>query len=346
MRPLLKRSKTIFWIGVLSFLGSVSAMGIVRPVSHPAIGPDSPYGVNGPWKKRLVHYFRDAAIHHAYQLNASALKSLMAQSRKRHQPLLLLDVRQTNGPEGFRQGHIVGARNIPLQSFGPELMELVHASPTSPLWHEPIVVMCYDGDGANLVTVILRLFGFHAWNLRGGIGTWNQNMAGWLHNAPINWPTMTGNVKGLPVISSPKPGPDRLPRSLVRAVSTIFTRLYHPYPLGYGYPWTIDSGTLYAALHSAHAPEVIDLRSTEEFRRGHIAGSINIPFAALGQHLNLIHPKMKVVLVSQTLQTAAQANAILRLLGYHSYVLKMGMAGWQPSTFSWPISHNFPLVQG
>ncbi len=330
----------------MSVLVSVGAIGIVRPISHHVMGPDSPYGLNGPWRTRLMHYFSDAAIHNAYQLNASTLKALMAHRYRRHQPLLLLDVRQTNGPEGFRQGHIAGAQNIPLQNFGPELSKWVHASPTSPLWHEPIVVMCYDGDGANLVTVILRLFGFHAWNLRGGIGSWNQHMAIWRHNAPVNWPTASGNGKELALTSSPKPGPDRLPAHFVRSVRTIFTRLYHPYPLGYGYPWTIDPGALYAALHSADRPEVIDLRGAEAFRHDHIAGSINIPFETLGQHLNLIHPKGKIVLVSQTLQTASQANTILRLLGYHSYVLKMGMAGWQPATFSGPGSHRFPLVQG
>lgn len=74
---------------------------------------------------------------------------------------LLLDVR--NGDE-FAAGHIEGAINIPLAQLRDRLPEL---DPQQPIW-----VYCHVGQRAYYATRVLRLNGFKAYNLSGGLKTY------------------------------------------------------------------------------------------------------------------------------------------------------------------------------
>ena len=61
------------------------------------------------------------------------------------------------------QGHIPGAINIP---FGKGMQESFGDIPTD----KPVIVYCYTGQTASQVMASLRLLGYEAYNLNGGMG--------------------------------------------------------------------------------------------------------------------------------------------------------------------------------
>jgi phage shock protein E len=74
----------------------------------------------------------------------------------------LLDVRT---PEEFAQGHLPGARNVPVQVLAQRLAEV--GSPET-----PVVVYCAAGGRAATATELLRRAGFRDVHCLGGIGAW------------------------------------------------------------------------------------------------------------------------------------------------------------------------------
>lgn len=79
---------------------------------------------------------------------------------------------------------------------------------------------------------------------------------------------------------------------------------------------------------------VLDIRSTIDFGKSHIAGAVNVPFALLAKPENLvIYPTDKPILVvCYTGHTASVATGILNTLGYDTWTLRFGMASWTASS--------------
>ncbi len=315
--------------------------------------PRSPYGIP---EDIVARYFADATHRHGYQVTASTLHSWLASGK----PILLIDVRQPNGTDGYNKGHIPGAYNIPLQWFGTELtathrftrsVRVGSATETIQFFplptHIPIVIMCYDGNGGEMTPVVLRLLGYHAYGLTDGVSSWNAKLDVWpVIGTFSDFPVVTGPGSKGPNLNPAVTGRDLLGYSWKTRLEPFWHGLNHPYPVGYSRPWTINKEALWALLAGPHPPEVLDLRSRAQFRAGHIGQSLNIPFAQLGANLALISRTRQVVLVSRTLQDAAQANAILRLMGYHSYVLEKGLAIWNSQFGTIDPPYHFPIVPG
>lgn len=314
--------------------------------------PASPYGIP---VGAVTSYFAEAASHQDYQVTALALHQWIA----RGQPVTLIDVRQPSGTEGFNLGHIPGAYNIPLQDFGTELMATHSYTKIVPVdggsapihffplpRHTPIVVMCYDGDGGEMTPAILRLLGYDAYGLKDGVSSWNPLLNVWPSLATVTNLPLTTRNSPQSSLNPPRLGHYVLGFSWASKVASYWHNLNRAYPTGYSRPWTIAPAALFAALSGPTPPQVIDLRPSQQFNAGHIAGSINIPFGQLGANLNLVSPTKEVVLVSQTLQNAAQADALLRLLGYHAYVLQRGIVTWSSTLGTIPTPHQYPIVTG
>ena len=87
---------------------------------------------------------------------------------------------------------------------------------------------------------------------------------------------------------------------------------------------------------------VVDLRQRDDFRKGHIAGSINLlPAEVKANNVGeLDKHKNKPVIVTDASDMQAQesANALLKAGFEQVYVLKEGIAGWS--------GENLPLVRG
>lgn len=76
---------------------------------------------------------------------------------------LLLDVRQ---PEEFRNGHIAGARLIPLGELPKHIQELPQG--------KEIVCVCASGNRSTSASKMLMQAGYPVLNLQGGMFGWRQ----------------------------------------------------------------------------------------------------------------------------------------------------------------------------
>ncbi|MDF0535980.1 rhodanese-like domain-containing protein [Shewanella yunxiaonensis] len=86
--------------------------------------------------------------------------------------------------------------------------------------------------------------------------------------------------------------------------------------------------------------QVVDVRSKEEFRKGHIVNAVNIPMAEIKNKTNTNLEKYKakpIILVCNAGMTSVQAGELLVKDGFEQvFSLKGGMGEWQSANM--PIS--------
>lgn len=84
----------------------------------------------------------------------------------------------------------------------------------------------------------------------------------------------------------------------------------------------------------------VDLRDPNAFSSGHVAGSINVPFAQIEQNINKLvkYKQSPLVLVCNMGQHSAQAVAKLKKEGFEKiFILAGGLNAWKKA--------NLPLMQ-
>ena len=89
-------------------------------------------------------------------------------------------------------------------------------------------------------------------------------------------------------------------------------------------------------LQSQGNPVIVDLNDSDKFAEGHIAQSINIPYANLEASLGKIrkYQKRPVVLVCERGNTARQAVSVLKKNDFTDlYVLAGGLTAWRKDSF-------------
>lgn len=93
----------------------------------------------------------------------------------------------------------------------------------------------------------------------------------------------------------------------------------------------IDAATLQTRLAQPQPPQLIDVRSSEEYAHdGRIAGSKLIPLPALGQRLGEIDRARPVVLICRSGNRSQVAADLLVGQGFAQVAnLRGGMIGWQ-----------------
>lgn len=79
---------------------------------------------------------------------------------------------------------------------------------------------------------------------------------------------------------------------------------------------------------------ILDIRSSADYCKGHIAGAVNVPFASVAkpESLLLLPQDKPILVVCYTGHTASQTNAILNMLGYNAWTLRFGMTSWSAAT--------------
>ena len=86
---------------------------------------------------------------------------------------------------------------------------------------------------------------------------------------------------------------------------------------------------------------VLDVRTDDEYKQGHIINSLHIPVGLLASRINELesHKSQPLVVVCRTGQRSTQACSILRKQGFESlHGLAGGIVAWQ--------SANLPLAKG
>lgn len=128
--------------------------------------PTETYAVDDEIEAAIAKYFTDAAGTFAsFHFGVAKVKELVDAESTAY---TILDVRQA---KDYEAGHIAGAMNIP---FGKNMQTSFNTIPKD----KPVVVYCYSGQTASQVLGILRLLGYEAYNMPGGMGA--EGGSGWL----------------------------------------------------------------------------------------------------------------------------------------------------------------------
>ncbi|WP_228727893.1 rhodanese-like domain-containing protein [Fusibacter ferrireducens] len=198
--------------------------------------------------------------------------------------IYILSVR---GAKDYAIGHIAGASNIP---FGKDMAASFSSLPKD----KTIVVYCYTGQTAGQTTAALRLMGFDAVSLNGGMG-----MAA---NAPMGWVN-----KGFPVSSD--------------AISKV-EQLYAEMP---EHIYKIAQAEFVEKVAADEAMTIVDIRSADDYAKGHIKGAINLPWGtAISENLANIPSDKPVFVYCYTGQTAGQAVVTLNVAGFDARSVNLG----------------------
>lgn len=130
--------------------------------------PGDTYEVDADIKTAIANYYKQAATDtfKSFNFPVDSLKELVEAESEDYN---ILSVRQA---EDYNAGHIQGAVNIP---FAKGMQESFGQISTD----KPVVVYCYTGQTASQVMAIMRLLGYEAYNLSGGMGV-EGGQSGWL----------------------------------------------------------------------------------------------------------------------------------------------------------------------
>lgn len=108
------------------------------------------------------------------------------------------------------------------------------------------------------------------------------------------------------------------------------------YPTASFGPWSTEK--LYASLLRGDLVQIVDVRTQEEWRGGHIHGALHLPIDQLKENISLLCHDQPVALVCRTGYRASLAGSIAERAGLkHLINIDGGMTSW--------IDKHFPLVK-
>ncbi|MDH3214076.1 MAG: rhodanese-like domain-containing protein [Myxococcales bacterium] len=102
-------------------------------------------------------------------------------------------------------------------------------------------------------------------------------------------------------------------------------------PSGVGNAASVSPAELLALQEAGDAPLLLDVRSVEEFRSGHVPGAVNIPHTELAARLGEIDADdAGIVVYCERGGRAAQATDVLQRAGFRDVGhLEGDMSGWR-----------------
>ncbi|MBN2794619.1 MAG: rhodanese-like domain-containing protein [Clostridia bacterium] len=196
----------------------------------------------------------------------------------------LLSIRSA---KDFEASHIKGAANLP---FGTDMFAGFATLPKD----KKVVVYCYSGQTAGQTVAALRVLGYDAVSLKGGMGVGA--------NAPFGW-TNKGFLTETPVS---------------KAVEKYFAELPE-------HIYKIAQDEFVTKVMNNEDMFVIDMRSADDYAKGHIKGAVNIGFnTAMSDNLMNIPTDKEVFIYCYTGQTAGQAVATLNIAGIPARSVNFG----------------------
>ena len=153
----------------------------------------------------LVNYWSEAASNKPwtnFQLSRSQLVALLNSGNS---SIYIIDVRAqdstTGYPNGYVQGHIPSAVNIPFATVGAAVE--AGSIPKDKI----IIVYCYTGQTGAQTMTVLRFLGYNAFNLSSGAAGWSNATRNSASN-PIavgqNYPLVNGTAPGVWTTFNPK----------------------------------------------------------------------------------------------------------------------------------------------
>lgn len=81
-------------------------------------------------------------------------------------------------------------------------------------------------------------------------------------------------------------------------------------------------------LKERPGPVLLDVRSTEEYRNGHIPGAVSIPLDKLPERMSSLARGREIVCICQSGSRSRSATKQLKNAGYTAVNLQGGMSAW------------------
>jgi rhodanese-related sulfurtransferase len=108
-----------------------------------------------------------------------------------------------------------------------------------------------------------------------------------------------------------------------------------PWWFPFGVVPEIPARQLAADVSSVPGPQVLDVRTEGEFRRGHVRGAVCVPIAELKARLPALGlaRDRPVVAICLTAHRSIPAVRLLRRAGYDAKQLAGGMISWRAAGF-------------
>ena len=217
--------------------------------------------------------------------------------------------------ENYAAGHIPGAVNIAFS----ELTTLPKG--------EEILIYCYTGQSASMATAILGVLGYDVQNLLHGMSSWSTDPDVYVKRfnpdahqgdyeveTTANAATKTYSFPELENTTSTDS--DDIITAAAETVS----------------PKYITAADLNMKIAEDEDMTILSIRSADHYTVGHIPGAINIGLGGLAENLDKLDPDAPVYVYCYTGHSAAQAVALLNMLGYDAYSVKFGMCSWTADT--------------
>lgn len=211
-----------------------------------------------------------------------------------------------------------------------------------------IVIYCCNGHYGGAATALVNLLGYDAINLQWGYTSWM-----WCRQkAPAEFVSSRGGGIGMNYIVETKANESttvyKQPQSsnLALSVDDIIINACNKWLKSKVNVPKIDEGPqnrtdypfitpreLFYWLHNEdpnNQPFVVSITEQEQYLKGHIPASINIPLDQLVKLANLqkLPPNKPIITVSSDGMSGSQAMAILNILGYDARNMLFGMTGW------------------
>lgn len=223
--------------------------------------------------------------------------------------MMILDIRSA---EDYAKGHVKGAINLP---YGVDVAKALEKIPTD----IPVYVYCYSGQTASQTMFLLRLAGKQAVNVSGGFDkgiSKEENAEEYLTTEAAEFGKETYAVD--------------------EDIKAAIEQYYKNVAKETEYAKNNMSPKALKELTEQGSEEiyVVDLRSAEDYAKGHIEGAVNLPYGkGMQKEFDKLPTDKTLVLQCYSGQTASQTMAALRIKGYNAYNLSGGMgaeggSGW------------------
>jgi len=242
---------------------------------------------------------------------------------KAGEDLFVLDIRQ---PDVYNEGHVKGAVNVP---WGPEA---IPAALDKLPGDETIYVYCYTAQTANQTVALLNFAGFEAKSVRFGWNLGITQVDGYEEIVETEAHEL-GGATDYEINSDVKAAIE----DYYAGLADVSDSMYKNYK--------IAEDMLKMAIDSDADMMVVSIRQPGAFAEGHIEGAVNIPWGAgMEQYFGQLPQDQKLVVYCYTGQTAGQAVAGLRMLGYDAVSLNGGMGTDANAPLGW-ANQGYEVVQ-
>ncbi len=242
---------------------------------------------------------------------------------KAGEDLFVLDIRQ---PDVYNEGHVKGAVNVP---WGPDAMP---AALDKLPGDETIYVYCYTAQTANQAVALLNFAGFEAKSVRFGWNLGISQVDGYEEIVETEAHEL-GGATDYEINSDVKAAIE----DYYAGLADVSDSMYKNYK--------IAEDMLKMAIDSDADMMVVSIRQPGAFAEGHIEGAVNIPWGAgMEQYFGQLPQDQKLVVYCYTGQTAGQAVAGLRMLGYDAVSLNGGMGTDANAPLGW-ANQGYEVVQ-